>query len=151
MIEIIQGDLLESSENLILHQVNCQGKMNSGIALLIKEKHPKAFEDYISKYNSEIFTINLLGEIYVSPVSNEQHIVHMFSQFNYGYDGKRYTDYEAIYKCLERVSSIAKTKGLSVALPYNMGCDRGGANWNIVRAMIDELFKDIKVKIYKLK
>ena len=37
MIKIIDGDLLNSEADIICHQVNCQGKMNSGVAKQIRE------------------------------------------------------------------------------------------------------------------
>lgn len=148
MIEIIEGDLLQSDANLILHQVNCQGKMNSGIAKQIRNRYPQVYEDYMRHYNSKV---ELFGKISTTEINNNQYIVNMFSQFNYGYDGQRYTNYEAIYTCLEKVSKLANERGYTVAIPYKIGSDRGGANWNIIYTMINELFNKEQIKIYKYK
>ena len=151
LIEIVEGDLLTTENNLILHQVNCQGKMNSGVAKQIRNKYPQVYNDYLRHYNNVKDKEELLGKISATEVNESQYVVNMFSQFNYGYEGNRYTNYEAIYRCLEKVSVVAEQKGFSVALPYNIGCDRGGANWNIVYSMVNELFKNIKTTIYKFK
>ena len=73
----------------------------------------------------------------------------MFSQYFYGYDGKRYTDYEAFYTCLEKAHNSFIPE-LSFASLYHIGCDRGGANWNIILTMIKEVCKDRKIFIHKL-
>ena len=41
----------------------------------------------------------------------------------------------------------------SVAFPYKMSSDRGGADWNIILAMIESVFKntDITIEIWALK
>ena len=33
-------------------------------------------------------------------------------------------------------------KGKTIAIPYLMGCHRGGGDWNIVYKMIEEVFDD---------
>ena len=45
------GNLLESDCDYICHQVNCQGKMNSGIAKSIRDKWPVVYNNYMTKYN----------------------------------------------------------------------------------------------------
>lgn len=144
LIKIVNGDLLDAKENLILHQVNCQGKMNSGVAKSIREKWGRVFDRYSNLVNQHFHSNSLLGSAQSVLVDEEsqQHVVNLFSQENYGYDGKRYTSYDALYECLEKVSKVARQNGYSVALPYNMGCDRGGANWNVVYTMIEEVFKN---------
>lgn len=147
LIKIVNGDLLDSKENLILHQVNCTGKMNSGVAKAIRDKWEVVFEKYssaISDFESRFVRGALIGKVQSVLVNKEpsQYVVNMFSQDSYGYDGQRYTDYEALYKCLEQVAKVARDNNFSVALPYKLGCDRGGANWNIVYTMIEEVFKN---------
>lgn len=147
-IEIVNGSLLDAEENLIVHQVNCKGEMNTGIAEQIKEKWGQVFRDYKSLADS-FHESELLGTTQAVVIGHMQAVVNLFGQGNYGYDGERYTNYEAIYSGLESVAELARRDSLSVAIPYNMGCDRGGANWEIVYKMIEVLFKDIDVKIYK--
>jgi len=45
-IQVIAGSLLEASENIIVHQVNCQGAMGSGIALQLRNKYPLMYLSY---------------------------------------------------------------------------------------------------------
>lgn len=46
MIKIIEGNLLDSKENIIGHQVNALGAMNSGVAEFIRQKYPEVFQPY---------------------------------------------------------------------------------------------------------
>lgn len=149
-IKIVEGNLLDAKEDLILHQVNCKGKMNSGVAKQIREKWNGVYDNYVKLCNNHS-SRNLLGYAQFVNVNKEQYVVNLFSQLLYGYDGQRYTNYEALYRALEKVSIKAREFNLSIALPYRIGCDRGGANWNIVYTMIEELFKDVDVTIYKYK
>lgn len=158
MAEIIyfnNSSLTESTATLICHQVNCLGKMGSGVAKSIKDKWPIVYDKYIEYYNESqrapgppLGCCQLVSLMDYYHNSN-QYVVNMFAQFKYGYDGERYTNYEAFYKCLERIKEIIiKSPDVkSIAFPYKIGCDRGGGNWNIIRTMIEEVFKDVNIKI----
>lgn len=153
-VKIIKGDLLESNVDYICHQVNCKGKMNSGIAKSIRKKWPKVYEEYFSKwakYSYEDGVLeeqDLLGEIQICETS--QKVINMFAQFNYGYNGIRYTSYDAFWGCLHRIK-CSVPKNSKIGFPYGIGCVRGGANWNIIYKMIEEvLSEDFEVYIYKL-
>lgn len=149
-IKIIDGNLLDSDADLILHQVNCQGKMNSGIARAIREKWPKVFEKY-SEFCSTDY--EKLGRCLPVKVSDKQWVINMFSQENYGYDGKLYTSYDAVNQCLSNLKSYMFVNGFKrLALPYKMCCCRGGANWGVIMALIKANFEktDISIDIYKL-
>ena len=152
MITYVKGDLLETNCDFICHQVNCQGVMNSGIAKQIREKWPEVYTQYLKKYvNADGYSDKLLGEIQHVPVSNLKTVINMFAQENYGYDGHRYTSYDAFWCCVNRIA-ITVPKGSSIAFPYRIGCCRGGANWTIIKAMIEEVLeKDYDVYIYERK
>lgn len=135
----------------------------------------------VGDYNAIFMDSALLGMTTVVKCS-EKYIANMFAQYTYrGYDSSksgfhktnkwlgsedfrpryvttrstesRYTNYEAFYSCLvELKSEMGRLNLTSVAFPYNIGCDRGGANWNIILTMITEVFKDTNyiIGIYKL-
>ena len=46
------SDLTYSNAEMICHQVNCQGKMGSGVAKAIKEKFPTAYQMYMNMSNN---------------------------------------------------------------------------------------------------
>jgi O-acetyl-ADP-ribose deacetylase (regulator of RNase III) len=153
MINYMVGDLLSAKEDIIVHQVNCQGKMGSGIALQIKNKFPSAYNDYMSLFKPKRSRPELLGDVRISMIKDEKtckYIAHLFGQEFYGYDGKRYTNYDSLYKGLQYVKDQANQFNKSVAIPYKIGSDRGGADWDIVLKMIEKIFDDYSVTIYKL-
>ena len=142
------GNLLESDCDYICHQVNCQGRMASGIAKSIREKWPEVYEAYMNWYKTNGHTI--YNNILIVPVENNQNIINMASQYNYGYDGKRYTSYDAFWECLNRIAETCP-KGSKIGFPMKIGCGLGGANWNIIQFMIHEvLAQDFEVYIYCL-
>ena len=151
LIREVNGDLLEATENLILHQVNAQSKMGSGIALQVKNKWYNVYQSYKQLCDSNT-PHELMGKAQVVGIGNKQAVVNLFGQKYFGYDCGRYTDYEALYKALESASETAREYDLSVAIPYKLGCDRGGADWHIVYAMIESVFKNHAqpITIYKL-
>ena len=103
MISYIKGDITKSDCNYICHQVNCQGKMNSGVAKTIRTKWPRVYEEYYEMYkqfreqNQSPLKITLISDI-----SKNQKVANMFAQEFYGYNGQRYTDYEAYKKSRAR-------------------------------------------------
>jgi O-acetyl-ADP-ribose deacetylase (regulator of RNase III) len=162
MINVIKGDLLESNCDYICHQVNCQGKMNSGIAKQIREKWPVVYNNYMSKCDTTsdltIKTNNiLLGSIQIVGLWEDyystdfhQSVINMFSQEYYGYDGRRYTSYDAFWNCLNLIKQTVP-KGSKIGFPYRIGCGLGGANWEVIRIMIEQvLAEDFEVYIYIL-
>ena len=165
MVYEIKGNLLESECQYICHQVNCQGKMNSGVAKAIREKWPIVYEKYKTKYDNtendilckygnfeiipEVSEV-LLGDIQCIYVNSSKIIINMFAQQYYGYDGRRYTSYDAFWSCLGKIREEVP-EGSSIAFPDHIGSCRGGANWNVIKTMIAEVLgNEYEVYIYKL-
>ena len=151
MIHEIKGNLLDTNCQYICHQVNCQGKMNSGVAKAIRDKWPEVYTQYLQKYvDADGYADELLGEIQHVPVSNLKCVINMFAQENYGYDGYRYTSYDAFWSCVNRIA-VTVPKGSSIAFPNRIGCVRGGANWDVIKNMIEVVLgKDYDIYFYNL-
>ena len=154
MVKYVKGNLLDSNCDYICHQVNCQGVMGSGIARQIRERWPWVFTSYHAycdrrKNNNE----SPLGEIWGVAIDhdnqNRQWVVNMFSQDNYGYDGSRFTSYDAFAKCLTKMRDrLPKDK--TIGFPKNIGCGLGGGDWTVVSALIEAILgKDYDVYIYE--
>ena len=161
MIYWKKGNLLESDCDYICQQVNCQGKMNSGIAKQIREKWPIVYQNYMAKCNFShpsgyIRPELLLGDIQIVGLWDDynetkfhQSVINMYSQLNYGYDGRRYTSYDAFWNCVNLIKQSVPTDK-KIGFPYNIGCGLGGANWNVILTMIDTVLADYTVEIYVL-
>lgn len=149
-IEYYNGDLLTSSAPIIMHQCNCLGSMNSGVAKAIKDKWPIVFTEY-EKFCKEIK--HLLGKTLFVEVEKGRYVANLFGQERYGYKGDKYTSYDAIDNCLQHVAGNATNVGIDrVAMPYKMSSDRGGADWDVILALVKSAFKDtdITVEIWRI-
>jgi O-acetyl-ADP-ribose deacetylase (regulator of RNase III) len=163
MVTFHNGNILDSGADIICHQVNCQGAMNSGVAKAIRQKWPKVYTEYKAKCDYEEATVNdlygqyenpidwsecLLGDIQVVIVEENKAVINMFAQQYYGYDQKRYTSYDAFWYCLGRIKRIINPEK-TIAFPARIGCVRGGANWNVILTMIEEVLgADYNVEIW---
>ena len=146
MIKHIKCDIFESGADVILHQVNCQGVMGSGIAKQVKEKYPHVFYGYKLECNSYSDKSLLLGYIDAYITKDKNYIVNLYAQENFGYDGRCYTNYKALKECFYRVLNMFDEHSV-IAIPYLMGCHRGGGDWNVVYNMIEEIFQNYNVLI----
>lgn len=152
------GNLLDSTAPLICHQVNCIGVMGSGVAKGIKNKWPVVlgkYKEYAEKILSENGrrTASLLGKVLPVTVSPTQKVLNYFSEELPEGRGKRCTNYEALYQCLEKTADYCQKMGIErIALPYKLASVRGGADWSVVLAMINAAFKNtnLTVEIWRL-
>lgn len=163
MIKIINGNILDCTENILVHQVNCMGVMGAGLAKQIRNNYPKVYSEYVKLLNwakeeyKRGYSKNKypLGVVQFIEVSSDRIIANLFGQLKYGKD-KQYTDYQALerglYGVLETVTwDNNQYKGYSVAIPYGIGCGLAGGDWNIVYEIIKKIFNDYGVTIYKWK
>lgn len=154
MIRIVRGDLLLANENLIGHQTNCMGAMNSGVARAVREAYPHVFTQYrelVKQHNGiEDLRRDLLGKVQAIKVNDEQWVCNIFGQYTYGYDGSKYTYEEELFKGFKILRQRAESKDLTVALPYKIGAYRGGGDWNVITDMLLTAFDGYEVTLYKL-
>lgn len=149
MVTVVKGDLLGAKEKIIAHQVNCQKKMNSGVAKAIREKYPFVYEMYLETKPQLGYTDFIFEDV------DKHYIANMYAQDRYGYDGNQYTDYEAFRQCCEQIVNecrLARHMGekFNVAMPYKIGSDRGGADWDKIMDILLEMFTDVDLTLYKL-
>lgn len=161
MVVEIKGNLLTDAADMgithICHQVNCQGAMNSGIAKSIREKYPEVYNNYYSLVRSvkvcnpdpDNFDKFLLGNTQIV-FCEDVAVINMFSQSNYGYDGKRYTSYDAFAECLENIKEKLHADKVKIGFPKGIGCCRGGAEWPIIKKMIETILDGYIVYIFEL-
>lgn len=150
MIHYIHDDITNSNCSLICHQTNCQGVMGSGVAKAIRNKWPEVYEQFKEDYEyAMINKIPLLGKVLSARTKDGHSIANMCAQEFYGYDGKKYTSYDAFWECLMHIK-LYTTINETLAFPLKIGSDRGGAKWPVIRTMIEEALYDREVYIYYL-
>lgn len=150
MITIVHGNILNATEDIVGHQVNCLGTYASGLAKQVCDAYPQAYKEY--KLLCDMYTSDpniLLG--YCQFVFAEKTIAHLFGQFDYGRDSKKvYTRYDYLEWSLDRLSKHSLEEGKTVALPYNLGCGLANGSWDIVQDLILKSFVNQKVTLYKI-
>lgn len=167
MIKNIDGNIFDSKANFIVHQVNCQGVMGSGVALQVAERFPHVEREYLKylrhcKKNkidplgtaqyvpTEVWAIGLVDTMknhYVDAYDKEyQYIVNLFGQNNYGM-GVQQTDLKAMKNAFVDICEKAKSINATVAVPYRIGSFRGGANWTDVERIIKDVFENSGVDV----
>lgn len=160
MVSFHTGNIIDSGADIICHQVNCQGAMNSGVAKAIRQKWPEVYIEYhqcakdidIGFGDMQLSWEHMFGHIQVVYLGEEsghsKGVINMFAQEGYGYDGRRYTSYDAFWSCLGEIKKYI-TPGKTLAFPARIGCVRGGANWNVILTMISEVLgEDYNVEIW---
>lgn len=165
------SNLLDVKEGIICHQVNCLGRMKSGLAKSISEKYPivkkkyeEIFQHIENKTDNNVFDgsnnlisteiipsdfVSLLGYVQLLDVGNNLYVANLFGQYDYGTDSRK-TEYFALKTALERVQQWESLRTLfdgpapsmKVHLPKNLGCGLAGGDWKIVRKIIENVFHE---------
>jgi O-acetyl-ADP-ribose deacetylase (regulator of RNase III) len=156
MVEEIQTDIFVADADAIVHQANCFHTMGSGIARFIRETFPEAYE---ADCRTEKGVEAKLGTFSVAKITSKnanprlKYIINLYSQFDYGRDG-RHTRYDAMADGLNLLNTriiAAKTPAAAsiktIALPYRIGSNLGGADWRIVRSIIYSVFEESPVLV----
>ena len=136
-MKIIEQDILSVQEGIICHQVNCQGKMGTGIALAIHKKWPKVYNNYIGWISNPG---SLLGYFQLVEITPNLYVANMFCQDRYGRD-KRYTDYNAVKQAFTELYNWWRKYliNLQIYIPYNMGCGNAGGDWKTYSDIVEEV------------
>jgi O-acetyl-ADP-ribose deacetylase (regulator of RNase III) len=143
-IEYIKGDLLETNIKHIIHGCNSHGVMRSGVAKVLREKYPTAFQDYNDCYNNHGLE---LGAIIVS-VQNDGKVIHnAITQKDYGRrDDRVYVSYWAIAEVFRKINQWGIKE---IALPM-IGAGLANGDWKVISAIIENTLIDTKPFVYVL-
>jgi O-acetyl-ADP-ribose deacetylase (regulator of RNase III) len=141
----ILKDILSVETGIICHQVNCMGKMGSGLAKSIAEKFPNVEKEYIDYVRSIQKTkpellVFLLGQVQFVQITSSLFVANLFGQFRYGTDSQK-TEYSALTRCFLKVRKKACELHLPVYIPLHIGCGLAGGDWKVVEPMIYKIFQ----------
>ena len=147
MLTIVEGNLLNATEQVIVQQINCLCVKPHGLSQTIANRYPYA--NFYAK-RRRVGTRNLAvvedrpipGSICVShSPTNGPIVIGLCSQYDYGRPGKSYRtkiqddNFQLREKWFCQSLNLLSTwlienniKG--VAFPYMIGCGLGGGNWN---------------------
>lgn len=135
-------DISTIETGLICHQVNCTNHIGSGVAKVLIDKWPVVKQMYHSRCSDFRDRSKMLGMFDAILVRQEPYIcvVNCFTQLDKGYDGKLYTNYEAIEECFSTLFRMNKDlTERQIYIPFNYGCGLGGGDWTTVMSIIDRV------------
>lgn len=145
MKKLFYGDITKIKKGVILHQVNCQNKMVSGVAKALYTKYPDVKENY-HKVFKDFSKKEIFGKCLIGYENDNITILNSYSQFNYGYDGDLYTNYFELIKNIKFGNDFAKLKGVPLYIPYKIGCGLGGGKWEVLEPIILQMDNTILIK-----
>ena len=159
-MQTCRGDLLSVTKGFILQQVNARGAMNSGVAKAIRDKYPQVWDDY-----SKVILKNCadpskyLGAMILSRITDELAVVSIVGQLDYrGYGNfhlnYRFTSYDALDHAFSVLpDAICDAEFADIPREFHfplLGCDRGGGNWDVVSAIINNRLKNCPKTLWLL-
>lgn len=151
-IEIREGNVLNTECILIAHQVNCKAVMGSGVAFDIKKRYPEVFKAYKDMCNAYHRDPNLLlGRVGIARCKDGRIIANIFGQNDYGRvnnDNRLFTNYDALDKGFSFLYNYCLSlKIKKIAMPYMIGCGRGGGDWSLVKMLLKRYYENSKVDL----
>jgi len=134
-------EFVQHKNIIMVHGANCFHTMGGGIAKIVKEKYPKAYEADCATPKGDI---NKLGTYSFAKVDlkRNRYIANLYTQFTYGQNhfGDRELSYDALYNSFQKLlKDIENSEIETVLIPYGIGCGLAKGNFKIVEIILDEL------------
>lgn len=146
MIHYVQGDLFGTAANIIAHGCNCQGVMGSGVAKIVRDQYPDAYQRYLEKHAQEGWR---LGEVQFVSYAPGRWIANCATQDEFLPRGICHANYDAIRSAMIQLKAFAVKDGLSIAMP-KIGAGLAGGDWAVIETILNEVFVDMDVTVYYL-
>ena len=163
--EVVVGDLLESTADVIAHQCNCVTVKGRGLYSALVEKFPYC-DVYSRRKDSKARP--KLGSVEVCKSENAKapSIACLYAQLGPGKPGQASKKYgvkssadtaekrlEYFENSLSALAAIANNEQWkSIAFPYNIGCGLAGGDWKHYSRMLEQLATKLpstKIRLYK--
>lgn len=140
-IKEVNGNILDSSCEVLVNPVNTQGIMGAGLALQFKRKYPEMFLDYritCSKNNV------MIGNIFVYTLETK----YLPTKYIFNFPTKTRWNLKSNYSyiklgMMDLINKIAYYKINSIAIPA-LGCGLGGLDYKEVKTIILSEFLHLK-------
>ena len=161
MITEVKADILDlinkSSENkalnVFIHQCNAHNNLGKGIAKAISTAYPEvARADNATQAGDRA----KLGTYTYARVKDNVVIANAYGQYNYGWlnpldSTGRQTDYIALQKALTAIRddfANESTQPVAFYLPRAIGSGLAKGNYNTIRNILEEVFKDHELVLF---
>lgn len=143
MITYIKKDVTTVDSGIVIHGVNCKGVMGSGVALAIRNKWPQVYTQYKQACDANVDHMEaMLGESHYVLIHHGKngeplYVGNVFTQLNYGKDGKVYANLEAVKHGILTTIDFANAIGAPIYMP-RIGCGLGGLDWDDIDVWLEE-------------
>jgi len=139
MIEITAGDILQADAEALVNTVNCVGVMGRGIALQFKKEFPENFDAYKAACERKAVQPGQMLVVDLNRLDRPRYVINFPTKRHW--KGKsRLEDIESGLAAL--VNEVSSRNIRSIAIPP-LGCGLGGLDWEVVRPMIERVFRDL--------
>jgi O-acetyl-ADP-ribose deacetylase (regulator of RNase III) len=142
--EVKVGDLFANVEHgFIMHGCNAQGVMGSGVARIVRDRFPIAFEQYALQHPNYI-----LGEVIPVIVEPNLVIVNAITQENFGTDRVQ-VDYDAVEQACRGVKHLANSdliESTDIHFPF-IGAGLAGGDQSTLLAIFEKQFSDCETNV----
>lgn len=134
--------LLDIKEGIVCHQANCFCRHGAGLAAILCHEYPRLKAD-LEEWGNKFPPRSLLGKALFTTVHDGLIIASVFGQFHYGRRDKVYTKYDAVDQAFHTITDMRQ--GRDVFIPYLMGCDLAGGDWNLYIDRVQRHIPDVLV------
>jgi len=146
-MNIIHGDILLATDDVIGHQCNCKTTISKGLASYIFERFPWA-NSYITSEPRIVGTTVVYGN-----GKDKRYVANIYGQYNVGRTEEKSKRLKWFNDALEMLCDwITKNDKRTLGLPFNIGCGLAGGDWESYLKIIcvtSHKYKNISITIYK--
>lgn len=137
-MHVVEGDLLkladEGAFDVIVHGCNCHNTMGAGIAKVIKDRYPEAFEVDLKTEKGSREKLGTITTATIKRGEREFVVVNGYTQYNWSGPGRN-ADYDAIRSVFKLVKQ--QFSGCRIGYPA-IGAGLAGGDWAVISEIIDD-------------
>jgi O-acetyl-ADP-ribose deacetylase (regulator of RNase III) len=141
MLTIKKGCLIEAALNheidILCHGANCFSVMGAGVAKLVRDYFPGAYEADKKDYRQPHEKIGDYSHHRHSP---ELLIMNLYTQYDFGTDYRRF-EYGAFKRALESFGQDFGLVNKRIGIPW-IGCGLAGGDKEIVRSILESVIDE---------
>jgi O-acetyl-ADP-ribose deacetylase (regulator of RNase III) len=149
-IETRYADLLSVEDGLLVHGCNAQGVMGAGLALALRTRYPKIYNDYLHLLRARE-TASPLGHVVFTCCTPTLTIASGVTQEHYGRQKTtQYTSYAALKKVFETVNTYALAQPTPPEICFGkIGAGLGNGKWeDIVNIIQTTMHPSLTLALY---
>ena len=141
---------------IIAHCCNDLGRMGSGVAKALMDQWPQVRSQYVQWYATDTHIGNPLkfelGAVQFIYCERDIVVANVIGQHDIrAIKGIPPVRYEALRQGFDRIAQVAEFYNSTVHVPYLMGCDLAGGNWETVEEILaEQVTKGVEVTAYDL-